>query len=385
MEPTATAGRPRASLAMRSPWVRLAAPFAVVALLLAIDLAGGTAIRIGGLMIGVPALCAVFLGPGQVLVLTVVTMGCVMVAAVNNHQFDATNFPIVISTEVLIGVGAVTASRLRVRREQQLAQARWVASVAQQLLLRPLPGRLGPLTMASLYLAAEEEAAIGGDLYAATALDSGDARLMVGDVQGKGLGAVEVAGFLLAGFRRAARRRVELPDLPGYLDCRLREDLTDAEETAQPTPDGVRAAPRSGPRLLEGFVTAVVVDVTDDGSKLHVANCGHPPPLLLHDGMVRRLLPEVPALPLGLGDLGEERHDIDTYAMEAGDILLLYTDGVTEARDAEGVFYPLAERLPTWSAEPPETLLHHLREDLMRHSASSLADDVALVAVQRPG
>ncbi|MFI1096671.1 PP2C family protein-serine/threonine phosphatase [Streptomyces sp. NPDC020917] len=369
---------------MRSPWVRLAAPFAVVALLLAIDLAGGTAIRIGGLMLAVPALCAVFLRPGQVLVLTVVTMGCVIVAAVNNHQFDATNFPIVISTEVLIGVGAVTASRIRVRREQQLAQARWVASVAQELLLRPLPGRLGPLTMASLYLAAEEEAEIGGDLYAAAVLDSGDARLLVGDVQGKGLGAVEVAGFLLAGFRRAARRRVELPDLPGYLDCRLREDLTDAEETAPPAPDGVRAAPRSGPRLLEGFVTAVVVDVTDDGSKLHVANCGHPPPLLLHDGMVRRLLPEVPALPLGLGDLGDERHDIDTYAMEAGDILLLYTDGVTEARNADGVFYPLAERLPAWSAEPPETLLHHLREDLMRHAASSLADDVALVAVQRP-
>jgi hypothetical protein len=384
MEPDVPGRRSRASLAMRSPWGLLAAPSVVVATLLAVDLAGGTAIRIGGLMIAVPALCAVFLRPRQVLVLTAVTMVCVVLAAADNRQFDTTNFPVVISTVVLIGVGAVAAAMIRVRREHQLAQARWVASVAQQILLRPLPGRLGPFTLASLYLAAEEEAAIGGDLYAAAELDGGDVRLMVGDVQGKGLGAVEVAGLLLAGFRRGARRRVELPDLPAYLDCRLREDLADAEETAPPAPDGVSAAPRSGPRTLEGFVTAVIVDVTDGGSKLHVANCGHPPPLLLHDGLVRRLLPQVPELPLGLGDLGAERHDVDTYAMEAGDILLLYTDGVTEARDAEGTFYPLADRLPAWSAEPPDLLLRHIREDLQRHAASRLGDDVAMVAIQRP-
>jgi hypothetical protein len=361
----------------------MAAPLAVVAALLSADLVGGTTIRIGGLMIAVPALCAVFLGPAQVLVITAVTMVCVLLAAENNNQFDTANFPIVLATVVLIGVGAVAAATLRRRRERQLAQARWVAAVAQQLLLRPLPGRLGPLTLASLYMAAEEEAAIGGDLYAATELDNGDTRLMVGDVQGKGLGAVEVAGFLLSGFRRAARRRIDLPDLPCYLDSRLREDLADMAKTDLAAPEGVHAAPRSGPPLLEGFVTAVVVDVTGGGSRLRVANCGHPPPLLVRAGAVRRLLPEIPALPLGLGDLAAERHEVDTYAMEAGDILLLYTDGVTEARDAAGSFYPLAERLAGWPAETPTILLRHLREDLLRHAASRLGDDVAMVAVQR--
>ena len=373
----------RVSRALRSPWGRLAAPLAVVAVLLSADLAGGTTIRIGGLMIAVPALCAVFLGPGQVLVITAVTMVCVVLAAQNNHQFDTTNFPIVMATVVLIGVGAVAASALRLRRERQLAQARWVATVAQQLLLRPLPGRLGPLTLASLYMAAEEEAVIGGDLYAATALDNGDARLMVGDVQGKGMGAVEVANFLLAGFRRAARHRIDLPDLPCYLDRMLREDLADAADNAPPAPEGVRTAPRSGPRLLEGFVTAVVVDVAAGCTRLRIANCGHPAPLLVHGGTVRRLAPEVPALPLGLGDIGHERHDVDTYPMEAGDILLLYTDGVTETRDAAGVFYPLADRLCSWSAESPDVLLRHLRQDLMSYSATRLSDDVAMVAVQR--
>ncbi|SEO08806.1 PP2C family protein-serine/threonine phosphatase [Actinacidiphila rubida] len=369
---------------LRSPWARLAAPLAFVALLLGGDLAGGTSIRIGGLMIAVPALCAVFLGPRQVLFVTVVTFGCVIIAAEDNHQFDSANFPVVIGTVVLIGVGAVTAASIRARRERQLAQARWVATVAQQVLLRPLPARLGTLSLASLYMAAEEEAAIGGDLYAATVLDSGEPRLMIGDVQGKGLGAVEVAGFLMTGFRRAARRRVKLADLPDYLDRRLREDLLDLAETAPPAPEGVRAAPRSGPRLLEGFVTAVVVDVDDGGRRLRVANCGHPPPLLLHGGTVRRLVPEVPALPLGLGDIGEERHDVDTYALDPGDVLLLYTDGVTEARDPDGAFYPLADRLGAWSADPPEALLRHLREDLLLHAAGSLGDDVAMVAVQRP-
>ncbi|MBY8878627.1 PP2C family protein-serine/threonine phosphatase [Actinacidiphila acidipaludis] len=383
MEAMGSPGRSRMSRALRSPWGRLAAPLAVVAVLLSADLAGGTAIRIGGLMIAVPALCAVFLGPGQILVITVVTMVCVVLAAQNNHQFDTTNFPVVMATVVLIGVGAVAGSALRVRRERQLAQVRWVATAAQQLLLRPLPGRLGPLTLASLYMAAEEEAAIGGDLYAATVLDNGDARLMVGDVQGKGMAAVEVANFLLAGFRRAARRSVDLPDLPCYLDKRLREDLADAAESALPAPDGVRTAPRSGPRTLEGFVTAVLVDVAAGCTRLRIANCGHPPPLLVRDSTVRRLMPEVPALPLGLGDIGEERHDVDTYPMEPGDILLLYTDGVTETRDEGGVFYPLADRLCSWSADTPDVLLRHLHDDLLAYAAEQLTDDVAMVAIQR--
>jgi hypothetical protein len=374
------------SLLQRAPSARLAAALVLVGLLLLIDVASGPQIRIGGLMVAVPALSAVFLGPGQVLLVTVASTGCVVVAAAANHTIDSENFPVVMATVVLISAGSVAASAVRQRREQQLAQARWVATVTQRVLLRPLPGRLGPLTLASTYMAAEEEAAIGGDLYASASLDAGDARLIVGDVQGKGLGAVEVAGFLLTAFRRASRRRISLRDLPSYLDRGLREDLADLDEVEEHATHeviGGRAAPRSGPTLLEGFVTAVMVDVTAAGDTIRVANCGHPPPLLLHQNKVLHLDPVVPALPLGLGDLGPEIHCVDRYDLDVGDILLLYTDGVIESRNAEGAFYPLADRLTDWEGDSPDELLRHIRADLRRHAGARLGDDVAMVAAQR--
>ncbi|WP_037909233.1 PP2C family protein-serine/threonine phosphatase [Actinacidiphila yeochonensis] len=130
-------------------------------------------------------------------------------------------------------------------------------------------------------------------------------------------------------------------------------------------------------------MTAVVIDVADDGSVVRVANCGHPPPLLIHDGTVATLFPGAPELPLGLGDLSEGRHHIDVHPLAVGDILLLYTDGVIEARDPAGEFYPLAEHLARWTADTPEALLEDIRADLLRHADARLSDDIAMVAVQR--
>lgn len=391
MEPTGATRASRVSRLLRSPSALLAAPLVTVALLLVVDEASGPRIRIGGLMVAVPALSAAFLSPGPVLVVALFTMVCVVLAAQENQQLDTENFPVVMATVVLIAAGAVAAAAIRRRRERELAQVRWVASMTQRVLLRPLPRRLGPLTVSSMYLAADEESAIGGDLYAAAAMDGGGARVLIGDVQGKGLGAIEVAGFLLSSFRRASHRRTPLPDLPGYLDRRLREDLADLSDLADgdaadgslPAGSGRRPAPRTQPRLLEGFVTAVVVDVAGDGTTMEIANCGHPPPLLIRDREVRRLDPAVPALPLGLGDLSTDTQPVDTYELGRGDVLLLYTDGVIEARDGDGRFYPLADRLAAFSQSAPDELLRAISDDLARHVRSRLSDDVAMVAVQR--
>jgi serine phosphatase RsbU (regulator of sigma subunit) len=120
-----------------------------------------------------------------------------------------------------------------------------------------------------------------------------------------------------------------------------------------------------------------------------IANRGHPPPLLIHEDKVRRLDPGRPGLPLGLGDLdaaarrdGGGRH-VDIYELAVGDTLLLYTDGVTEARDASGALYPLERRLERWTGHRPDALLATVRSDLMRHSGARLSDDVAMVAVHR--
>jgi hypothetical protein len=360
----------------------------LVAVVLGIDVAGGPSLRIGGLMVAVPALAAVFLGPLSVFVVAVFTLICIVLAGQNNNQIGTENFMIVLGTVVLIAAGAVGAARIRVRRERQLAKVRWVSTVIQRVLLRPLPERLGPLALASIYLAAEEEAAIGGDLYAAAGLKNGDARLIIGDVQGKGLGAVEVAGLLQTAFRRTSRQGVPLDRLPGCLDEGLREDMADLGDPAAPGPAGdspgsLPAAPRAGPSAMEGFVTAVIVDVQDGGRTLRLVNCGHPPPLLIRHRNVRALTPAAPGLPLGLGDLGPDVRSVDSYALDVGDVVLLYTDGVIETRDAGGAFYPLAERIPGLGADTLEDLLSRITADLRRHAAKRLGDDVAMVAFRR--
>jgi serine phosphatase RsbU (regulator of sigma subunit) len=385
MARSGTTDGPRLPRFVRSPAARLAAPLVLLVLLVVIDEAAGPEIRIGGLMIAVPALSAVLLGPAAVVVVALVTLPCLVIAADSNHQIDTANFPVTVSTAVLIGVASVLAARVRARREHELAQARWVAGVTQRALLRPLPKRLGRLAIASTYMAADQEAAIGGDLYATADLGDGRIRVLVGDVQGKGLAAVEVASMLLAAFRRAARRNTALAALPDYLDRHLREDFTDLSSAPPPQPGSAepRPDPPTTPGYLERFVTAVAVDVAADGNSIRIANCGHPSPVLLHQGKVLLLDAGQHAVPLGLGDLSAETQHIDRYDLAVGDVLLLYTDGVIEARDDLGAFYPLADRLAEWADLPPDELIAVLTADLLDHVGRRLGDDVAIVAVQR--
>ncbi|MFG1808568.1 PP2C family protein-serine/threonine phosphatase [Streptomyces sp. NPDC049040] len=384
MAPSGTADGPRMPRLARSPAARLAAPLLLLGLLLLIDQLGGPELRIGGLMVAVPAVCASFLRPAAVLVVALAAFPCLVVAAMGNGQIGALNFPVTLATAALVGTASVITARVRRRRERQLAQARWVAGVTQRALLRPLPERLGRLAIASTYMAADQEAAIGGDLYAAADLGEGRVRVMVGDVQGKGLAAVEVASGLLGAFRRAARHHTPLPAVPGYLDRNLREDLIELADVPPPQPgDAEQSATPTTANYPERFVTAVLVDVAADGDSIRVVNCGHPSPVLLHHDDVLELDTCQPAVPLGLGDLTTEAQHVDRYELAVGDVLLLYTDGVIEARDVLGDFYPLVDRLAGWSGLPPDDLLDELTADLLHHVGRRLGDDVAMVAVQR--
>ena len=94
-----------------------------------------------------------------------------------------------------------------------------------------------------------------------------------------------------------------------------------------------------------------------------------------------------PSLPLRLMSLGGTSGAERTLPLQLGDAVLLYTDGVTEARDARGDFYPLEERV---AALPPDggpdgELLDRLRDDLVRHVGAPLDDDAALLLIRITG
>jgi hypothetical protein len=112
-------------------------------------------------------------------------------------------------------------------------------------------------------------------------------------------------------------------------------------------------------------------------------NFGHPPPLLVHNHKVTVLQSRRPAPPLGVCELPVPSRTADPFIFETGDMLVLYTDGVIEARSPDGAFYPLAERVASLRASNPDALLHHIHRDLLAHTGGPLDDDAALLIIER--
>ncbi|MFB7553246.1 PP2C family protein-serine/threonine phosphatase [Streptomyces sp. NPDC056154] len=345
----------------------LAIPLALIAAIVIVDATTGPDVALGPLLIVAPALTASFAGPLLTAVVGAIAVAALFGVGVGLRILTTESIGTQIVAVVVVSA-IVTAFRwLRDRYGRELAQVRTVSEATQRAVLRPLPRQIGPLRVASVYLAAEEQAQIGGDLYAATRTSAGT-RLIIGDARGKGLTAIGDAALLLGAFRAAAHRQSSLPDLMAYLENSVCWSMVEPAESEQ---EG------------ECFITAAVIDIPDAGEKVEMISCGHPPPLLLRDGRVTALNPTRPTLPLGLGELTTPQYQVDTFALGPADLLLLYTDGVIEARDSGRIFYPLAERAASQAHDNPRALIHHLRADLLAHVGGHLDDDAAMVCVQR--
>ncbi|WP_351236256.1 PP2C family protein-serine/threonine phosphatase [Streptomyces sp. NPDC002133] len=349
----------------------LLVPIALIALVTVVDILAPPAVHLGPFLVAAPAITASFAGPRTTAFVGVLAVLAQAVVAMARTTLIDLNHSFQLITLILISGFATFFAHLRERHEKEVTQLRSVAEAAQQVVLRPLPQRIGPLRIASVYLAAESEAQIGGDLYAAARI-AGGTRFVIGDARGKGLAAIGDAALLLGAFRGAAHRQADLAALVAHLEGAASSDLDDPGASA----DGAE-----GPG--ESFITAAVLDVPDEAPDLHLINCGHPSPLLLRDGLVVPLDVRRPLPPLGLTEFVECDLSVETFAFEPGDIVLLYTDGVIEARDRAGTFYPLQERVATWSAGGPDALLGRLCGDLLRHAGGHLGDDAAMVAIER--
>jgi serine phosphatase RsbU (regulator of sigma subunit) len=253
------------------------------------------------------------------------------------------------------GVAAVAASRYRVERERQLLAVTRVAEAAQRAILLPVPERVGSVELAVRYDSAATESLVGGDLYGMVATPFG-LRIVIGDVRGKGLSAVRLSAQVLAAFRERAS---DSPDLTVLL-----EHLH-------------RAVERASTVTSEDFVTAALAQVEDDG-RLTLAVAGHPPPMLLRGRELVTLEPPVVRPPLGV-EGSSAAHRVE---LVPGDRLLLYTDGLSEARRPEDrEFLPDEAIASALSHDDAFQALEALREEAVRWEGGSLADDVALVLV----
>lgn len=347
------------------------APIALLSMAVVVDVVTPGVQRFDRYLAAAPALAAATWGVRGTV--TIGAFACLLQIVLGYDRGSEYHAPAVNSMVVIavVTLAAAYASHVRQRQERDLSDVRAVAETAQSMVLRPLPRHLDDVDLDVLYVASAAQARIGGDFYEALRTEHG-VRLVLGDVQGKGLAAVEVASVLLGSFREAA---YDAPDLPALV---ARMELSMTRYTEQPPVSDA----------AERFATTLLMEIPDGRPVAHVLNLGHPAPLLLRGLAVSEVEPVSPLLPVNLSGLADTADAPDAYAVETvpfapGDRLLLYTDGVSETRDADGVFYPLADRVRRWTTEPPARLLERLRTDLAEFGASPGDDDVAALVIRR--
>lgn len=286
---------------------------------------------------------------------------------IGNGTADYSESIIEMISQCVIGGLAIGMNVLIQRNYRRLTSARHVAVAAQRAVLPNPPDGFGTLRVAARYQAADADARIGGDLYAVQEGPYG-VRCIVGDVRGKGLEAVESVAVVIGAFREAAEAEAGLAGVARRLERALQR-----QETG-----------RSGLDRVEGFTTAVLAEVDREGGALRLLNRGHPAPVLLGpDGAGRTLQPHEHALPLGMGDLGTWPDEVMEVAFPPGTVLVLFTDGVTEARNKAGVFYDPLTRLDGQVFDGPHEVLDALLADVTRYTGGRVADDMALFALAR--
>lgn len=277
------------------------------------------------------------------------------------YRHLAASLPGDLALATVAGVAAagVLASVAVRRRRLHMAELAAIAEVTQRVLLRPVPEQVGQLALAVRYLSASSGARIGGDLYDVAVTPAG-LRLIMGDVQGKGLPAVQTAATVLAAFRESAYDAPNLTAIADRIETSLTRHATDDQ-----------------------FVTVLLAHVSADGGKVELLNRGHPPPLLISGAATRFVEPAQAALPLGLPELGQLPGEPAAISLSKGDCLFFYTDGVSEARSKTGEYFPVTRSPALTGVTDPAAAVARFSDELLRHVGHPPDDDAAMLLLRR--
>ncbi len=201
---------------------------------------------------------------------------------------------------------------------------------------------------------------IGGDSFD-YALNGNLADLLVLDSVGHGLPAAVLASVAVSAYRYARRSGLDLPQMAATVDAAIADRIGGSQ-----------------------FATAVLARLDVETGRLRWVNAGHPEPLILRGASLVAPPPCPPSRPLGLQ--GSEPRCCETR-LEPGDRLLLYTDGITEARSAEGEFFGeqrLADLISAAVAagEPAPETVRRLMRRVLEHQSGRLQDDASIILLE---
>ncbi len=299
--------------------------------------------------------------------------------AVDLRRQDGSRFPVILNANtdrdaegrtraVRIALFDATERRsyerelVRAKEKAEAAEhrARALANSLQRTLIPPTPPEIPGLGVVTAYRPAGRGVDVGGDFYDVFPVGHDDWIVVLGDVCGKGVDAAAVSALI----RHTVRALAVLLESPAAVVAGL---------------DGVLSTDPSGK-----FCTLVLMRLRraqhDWGVTLVVA--GHPPPYLLRPGAgVTAIGGRSPLV----GVLDEAVFTETQVDLHAGDLLVLYTDGVTEARRHEQLYGD--ERLVDLLASLPpsaETVVPTLVEAVLDYQLGEPTDDIAVVAIEVP-
>ena len=251
----------------------------------------------------------------------------------------------------------VSEERFRVlagENERLYEQQLHIAEHLQQALLN-IPSEIGPFKLGHLYRSATEAAWIGGDFYDVFEVKEGSIAILIGDVSGHGI--------------EAARTATLVKDVV----------LAFTHQTLRPADVLANTNQLLVEKDLRGFVT-VFLGVLEKGTgRLRYSSAGHP------EVMLRRASGEVERLRSGTAPLGvfaATEWKVLEAELGVDDRLVLYTDGVIEARRNGDLFgEQRLENIIREAQGPVEDLPSHVLDEVLAFSGGALKDDVAVLAL----
>lgn len=251
-----------------------------------------------------------------------------------------------------------TSLSLALETARLYAAERLIADKLQEAMLS-LPDEVPGIDFAHAYHAAGTAARVGGDFYDLFELDPDRTGIVIGDVSGKGLDAAVLTSMIKNAIRAHASER----EKPPHRILELASGLV------------YRNTPS------ESFATVFfgILDKTD--GTLQYANGGHPPPMLVTgQGEIAMLASTGPLV----GAFSDTQYDPARVTVHAGDSLVLYTDGLTEARDGEGLFGETRtmDLVREKAGQPPADIVTALVGEAVGYSKGTLKDDLAILVIR---
>ncbi len=242
-------------------------------------------------------------------------------------------------------------------------------ALQRPMLFQPDEDAFSGLMVQTVYAMASDEALVGGDFWDTFAYDHGHVAFVLGDVMGHGL----TSAIFTTELKHTMRAYIREHEQPARILYQMNQFLYQSNRLFG---EGINTEGNDAPVCL-----ALAVIARDTGAGT-LAIAGMQPPILVR---VNGEIEQSAALGLPLGVLPNEEYIQINFQLEAGDTLILTTDGITEARrgreflDAEGLMRLAASRSRHTLKEMADTILSGARD----FAGGQLRDDAALILVRR--